>query len=165
MQRNASGFTFVELLMVVAIVSILAAIAMPAYRDYELRAEVAESLILITDCKSQVNDFYARWGSMPADNADAGLRAAANLKGKFVQGITVSGGVIVASMTIGSDLGGSPFERTLTFRPWINASSTGSPIVWSCGEHDPHLPADYHVVGTIAADAVEAKWLPTICRN
>jgi type IV pilus assembly protein PilA len=159
------GFTFIELLMVLAIISILVAIAMPAYRDYELRAEVAESLTLLSDCKVQVNDFYARWGGMPNDNADAGLRAADSLHGKYVQSVTVSGGVLVASMKIGSDLGGASFERTVTFRPWINASNTGAPIVWSCGDRDPQLPADYHVVGAIAANAVEPRWLPTVCRK
>ena len=70
-----SGFTFVELLIVVAIVSILAAIALPSYRDYEMRAEAAEALLFLGDTKIAVNEFYSRWGRMPADNGEAGLRS------------------------------------------------------------------------------------------
>jgi type IV pilus assembly protein PilA len=165
MRRRLHGFTFIEILVVVAIIGILAAIAMPAYRDYEIRAEVSESVMLLGDSRTQVNDFYARWGSMPTDNSDVGLKPANKQHGRYVQSLSVNGGVLVASMKLGDDIGGASMERTLTFRPWIDPTSTGSPIVWTCGERDPKLPSGYRAIGTIAANAVESKWLPSICRN
>lgn len=165
MRLRLCGFTFIELLVVLAIIGMLVAIAMPAYRDYEIRAEVSEGIMLLGDCRTQVNDFYARWGGMPAENADVGLKPADTQRGRYVQSISVSGGVLVASMKLGDDIGGASTERTLTFRPWIDSTNTASPIVWTCGERNPQLPTNYHVIGNIAANAVETRWLPTICRN
>lgn len=164
-QSASSGFTFVELLVVVAIISILVAIALPAYRDYMLRAQVAEGLMFLGDAKGAVNEFYSRWGRMPADNSEAGLRLPESLRGKYVRSISVSGGAMVATLDLGKDSDGQAIKRTLTFRPWVNAAIPGSPIVWSCGEQDPPVSNDYHVIGTVAANPVESKWLPSVCRN
>jgi type IV pilus assembly protein PilA len=160
-----TGFTFVELLIVVSIISMLAAIAMPAYRDYELRAQVTEALSFLGDSKIAVDEFYSRWGRMPVDNAEAGLRSADVMRGKYVRSVTVSGGVIVATMDLGFELAGDAMlHRTLTFRPWLNAASPSAPIFWSCGESEPVEPGDYHVIGELAAAKLEARLLPTACR-
>ena len=158
------GFIFVELLFVLAIISILVAIALPAYRDYELRAEAAEGLVFLGDAKSSVNEFYARWGRMPANNSEAGLRLPDALRGKFVRRVSVSDGVMVAMLQLGNEEGGDTLERTLTFRPWLNAKNPGAPILWSCGERDP-VANDYHAVGDVAPNPVESKWLPSVCRK
>jgi type IV pilus assembly protein PilA len=162
-----SGFTFVELLVVVAIISILAAIALPAYRDYEVRAEAAEGMLFLSDAKTSVNEFYSRWGRMPADNSEAGMRAPDALTGKYVRSIDVSGGVMVASMELADDLNahGHPLERTLTLRPWIDTATFGAPIIWSCSEQIPKVSSNYHAIGNVAPNPVEAKWLPSVCRN
>lgn len=162
---STRGFTFVELLIVVAIVSILAAIALPAYRDYELRAQVAEGEIFLGDAKTAVNEFYSRWGRMPADNSEAGLRMPEALRGKYVRSLAVSGGVMVVEFDLGADLPGKPLERTLTMRPWLNSKTTSAPIIWSCGEQDPKASADYRVIGDLAEDPLESKLLPTSCRK
>jgi type IV pilus assembly protein PilA len=162
---KAAGFTFIELLVVAAIIGILAAIALPAYLDYEFRSEVAESIVFLGDSKAAVNEFYGRWGRMPSDNAQAGLKAPDVLRGKYLQSLTVSDGVIVASMVLGSDLHHDPVARTLTFRPWINAEHPGATILWSCGSHDPEHSQGYRAVGTLADGAVEDKWVPAACRK
>lgn len=164
-KNSGSGFSFVELLVVVAIISILVVIALPAYRDYLQRAKVAESLTFLGDAKNPVNEFYSRWGRMPADNSEAGLRQPDDLRGNYVRSVTVQGGVIVASLDLGNDSEHQPIVRTLTFRPWINTESTGSPIVWSCGRQDPGVPSAYQAQGSIAANPVQDKWVPAICRT
>lgn len=160
-----AGYTFVELLVVVAIISILAAIAMPAYSDYELRAEASEALIFLGDAKGAVNDFYARWGRMPADNREAGLRAPEILRGRYLRRLDVAGGVLVATLELGHDLPTGMRARTLTLRPWVNAGNPTAPILWSCGEHDLKAPQEYRVVGDLAGNPVEAKFVPSVCRN
>lgn len=164
-KRSHAGFTFVELLYVVAIISILSAIAIPAYLDYKIRTQVAESLVALGDAKIAVNDFYSRWGRMPADNLEAGLRLPDELRGRSVRSLQVSEGAMVASMELGPDADGAGIIRTLTLRPWVNAEATGSPIVWSCGEHVPQLTGDFQVHGAVAANPVKAAWLPVICRD
>ena len=164
--RETAGFTIIELLLVLCILGVLAAIALPAYRDYELRAEMAEALIFIGDAKTSVNEFYSRWGGMPADNAQAGMRPAASLSGKYVRDLTVTDGVVVASVELGKGLGtAAPLERTLTLRPWLNTAVPGAPILWSCGESQPDHAGDYRAIGTLAAGPVEAKYLPAVCRR
>ena len=161
-----AGFTILELLLVLCILGILSAIALPAYRDYELRAEVAEALIFISDAKAPVTDFYARWGRLPGDNAEAGLRPAEAVHGKYLRNLSVREGVIVATLELGKDLGGGgAMQRTLTLRPWLNSAVPGAPILWSCGEQVPDHAGDYVVVGNIADAPVEAKYVPSACRR
>lgn len=160
-----AGYTFVELLIVVTIISILAAIAMPAYSDYELRAEASEALIFLGDAKSAVNDFHARWGRMPADNREAGLRAPEVLRGKYLRRLDVADGVLVATLELGHDLAAGARMRTLTLRPWVNAGNPAAPIIWSCGEYDPKAPQGYRVLGDLAGNPVEARFVPSVCRN
>lgn len=162
---RVAGFTYVELLSVVAIVSILAAIALPAYIDYVIRAEVSEGLIFLGDAKASVNDFQARWGRMPVDNAEAGLQAPEQMSGNILRRFDVIDGTLVASLQVGKGHLRQPLERTLTFRPWLNNKVSGSPIIWSCGVADPDLPVGYATSGKLAANPLEDKYLPSNCRQ
>jgi len=80
------GFTLIELMITVAIVGILAAIALPAYQDYVVRAQVSEAVVLTGGAKVASTEFYANSGAFPADNAAAGFGGAANsaLTGKSI---------------------------------------------------------------------------------
>ncbi|MGB0134897.1 pilin [Dokdonella sp.] len=163
--KRTAGFTMVELMIVVSVIGILSAIALPAYRDYLLRSKVAESLMLLGDSKAAINDFHSRWGRMPANNVEAGMRAPLDLRGTYVRSIDVLDGALVASMELGLDSDQQVIERTLTLRPWVNIESSGSPIIWSCGEQEPGATDNYLPVGSVAAKPVEARWLPTLCRK
>ena len=91
------GFTLIELMIVVAIIGILAAIAIPAYQDYLIRSQVSEGLTMASAAKASVSEYYANNGSWPTDNGAAGMGSAADIQGKYVSSITVgTGGITVA---------------------------------------------------------------------
>ena len=148
-QNRTSGFTLIELMIVVAIIAILAALALPAYQDYVIRAQVAEGLVLGDGIKSAVWDYISNKGSVPTDNNSAGLPQSTSITGKYVQTIRVSSGHIIAtySSTSPQRANSRINSETLVFSP-IASASLGS-IVWKC------QPA----LGT-----VPQKYVPTICR-
>jgi len=125
--KKQQGFTLIELMIVVAIIGILAAIALPAYQDYTKRAKVSEGLTLAAGAKTAVTEYYSSEGSMPTDNAQAGLASAALITGNSVTSVTVggaSGGVITVLFTNDVEASG-----TIVLTP--DTSSAGS-IKWDC---------------------------------
>ena len=90
------GFTLIELMIVVAIIGILAAIAIPAYQDYLIRSQVTEGMSMAAAAKASVSEYYANKGSWPLDNSAAGLGVATEIQGKYVSALTVgTGGITV----------------------------------------------------------------------
>ncbi|HFA5662588.1 TPA: pilin, partial [Neisseria gonorrhoeae] len=98
MNTLQKGFTLIELMIVIAIVGILAAVALPAYQDYTARAQVSEAILLAEGQKSAVTEYYLNNGIWPKDNASAGVASASEIKGKYVQSVTVAKGVVTAEM-------------------------------------------------------------------
>jgi type IV pilus assembly protein PilA len=139
------GFTLIELMIVVAIIAILAAIAIPAYQDYTIRAQVTEGMSLSTGAKAAVWDFVSNTGRMPPNNASAGLAASASIAGTYVSAVDVAGGKIVVG-----------FDQTKTNKAIRTAELVLSPITqvgsiaWTCGG-----------TGTTLA----GKYLPSSCRQ
>ncbi|WP_260392858.1 pilin [Neisseria meningitidis] len=99
MNTLQKGFTLIELMIVIAIVGILAAVALPAYQDYTARAQVSEAILLAEGQKSAVTEYYLNHGIWPKNNTSAGVASSAtDIKGKYVQKVEVAKGVITATM-------------------------------------------------------------------
>jgi len=110
MKKIQQGFTLIELMIVVAIVGILAAIALPAYQDYVVRSKMSEPVAAIAACKTSVSEYYSTKGTMP-DTTNAGCQSIAT---QFLSTLTVGGGTIVATT---QNTGASPANCTLTMTP------------------------------------------------
>ncbi|HHS0967054.1 TPA: pilin, partial [Neisseria meningitidis] len=99
MNTLQKGFTLIELMIVIAIVGILAAVALPAYQDYTARAQVSEAILLAEGQKSAVTEYYLNHGKWPDGNSSAGVASVStDIKGKYVAGVKVEKGVITAQM-------------------------------------------------------------------
>ncbi|WP_154587207.1 pilin, partial [Neisseria gonorrhoeae] len=98
MNTLQKGFTLIELMIVIAIVGILAAVALPAYQDYTARAQVSEAILLAEGQKSAVTEYYLNNGEWPENNTSAGVANPTDIKGKYVQSVTVANGVVTAQM-------------------------------------------------------------------
>ncbi|HGO7784085.1 TPA: pilin, partial [Neisseria meningitidis] len=99
MNTLQKGFTLIELMIVIAIVGILAAVALPAYQDYTARAQVSEAILLAEGQKSAVTEYYLNHGIWPKNNTSAGVASSAtDIKGKYVKSVEVKNGVVTAEM-------------------------------------------------------------------
>ncbi|ENV5314313.1 pilin, partial [Neisseria gonorrhoeae] len=99
MNTLQKGFTLIELMIVIAIVGILAAVALPAYQDYTARAQVSEAILLAEGQKSAVTEYYLNHGKWPENNTSAGVASPpSDIKGKYVQKVEVAKGVVTATM-------------------------------------------------------------------
>jgi type IV pilus assembly protein PilA len=152
------GFTLIELMIVVAIIGILAAIAIPAYQDYTIRAQVTEGLNLAGDLKASIAEWYAQTGDW-ADLAQLGISGGATVKAaKYVTQVAVNGGVI--SITYGNQANSNVRGQILSLRPGVNENSD---VVWQCGRANP--PVDAARMAGADATTVLNKYLPATCRS
>ena len=146
MKAIQKGFTLIELMIVIAIIGILAAIALPAYQDYTARAQVSEALTLAEGQKSAVTEFRADKGAWPTTNAEAGIAAASTISGNYVASVTVGAdGVITAKMKA-TGVNDGIKGKALQLTPTDNAGS----FTWKCA--------------TATTDGIDAKYLPSTCR-
>jgi type IV pilus assembly protein PilA len=157
MKSMQKGFTLIELMIVVAIIGILAAIAIPAYQNYTIRSQVTEGLNLASAVETGVAEYYANTGRWPANMANAGGDAVNAPSGKYVTGVTVTtGGVITA--TYGNQANSAILAGTLILTPGPNLNGD---VSWICGDHT--APTGISVTGT--KGTVAQKYLPQVCRT
>lgn len=145
-QRRQQGFTLIELMIVVAIIGILAAIAIPAYQDYTIRSQVSEGLSLAAGAKTAVAEFYNNKGTFPSANASAGLAGASSIKGNYVSSVNV--GTTAGQITI--TYGNKANTKINNKKLLVSAVTNEGSVQWIC------KPA--------STDGVDKKYVPTNCR-
>lgn len=128
MQKNQDGFTMIELLTVVSIIAILAAIAIPQFSAYRERAYTSEGYVLGGDIRKDIQEFYDHTGRFPKDNTEAGLPPSSHLRGKYVEAISVRDGAFDIAFT--ENIGR---YKVLTARPSLPEGGSAGPVIWVWG--------------------------------
>jgi type IV pilus assembly protein PilA len=153
MKSMQKGFTLIELMIVVAIIAILAAIAIPAYQDYLIRSQVSEGAVLADGAQTAVAEFYSNKGIFPTGNGGAGVATAASIQGKYVSKVTVlaNTGVVQATFSnVAPQVGNTALNAAiLGFSPVTNGGS----LAWHCAP------------GGASGTTVASKYLPSSCRG
>ncbi|ENV7310846.1 pilin, partial [Neisseria gonorrhoeae] len=162
MNTLQKGFTLIELMIVIAIVGILAAVALPAYQDYTARAQVSEAILLAEGQKSAVTEYYLNNGKWPKDNGDAGVASASDIKGKYVKEVKVEKGVVTATMA-SSNVNKEIKDKRLSL--W--AKRQDGSVKWFCGQ-PVKRNANAKDADDVTDDAngkIDTKHLPSTCRD
>ena len=157
MKKVQKGFTLIELMIVVAIIGILAAIAIPAYQDYIVRSQVTEGLTMASSVKTAVAEFRADRGTWPATEATLGMTSPT---GKYVSGIAVNAGQIRITFG-GTDVNSAINGQTLFLTPGVTPSSD---VVWRCGNRVIAASASWAAAISGNDGTLTGKYRPSNCR-
>ncbi len=147
MRKNQWGFTLIELMIVVAIIGILAAIAIPMYLDYSTRSQIAEGLNLAGSAKVAATEYFQEHGVFPTNNAEAGLAAAGDISGRYVFSVSVSS-VSPTSGVVTIQYGNDAHPFILDEKVLLTATDNVGSVGWACA----------------SAGVIQAKHLPSACR-
>jgi type IV pilus assembly protein PilA len=164
LKQGQKGFTLIELMIVVAIIGILAAIAIPAYQNYTIRAQVTEGLNLADGWKTAVSEYYAQYGVFPTAyttltaGATGAVAVTGATTGKYVSAVAVTTGGAVA-VTYGNQANAKISALVLALSPGVSANQD---VIWVCGT----APTPSNSSGfTIFTSSVPATYLPTACHT
>jgi type IV pilus assembly protein PilA len=163
MKALQKGFTLIELMIVVAIIGILAAIAIPAYMNYTIRAQVSEGLNMADSWETAIAEFYSNNGVWPTTvtvNGSAtsiAMPGGAASKGKYVGSLTVVGGGVVQA-TFGNEANAKLTGLILSLVPGLDSNND---IIWVCGTAT--TPAGVTLSGGANATNVPSAYLPASC--
>ncbi len=164
--ENQAGFTLIELMIVVAIIGILAAIAIPAYQNYTIRAQVTEGINMAAGAKTPITNAFQNSGQAPATRTAAGLTLnPTDTVGKYVTSVDVNNGVVIVAF--GNEANAEILGLTFTLTPY-ETNDLG--VVWRCGSAP--APVGLNLMGTsgggntavYVAPTVPPQYLPATCR-
>jgi len=156
--KDQRGFTLIELMIVVAIIGILAAIALPAYQNYTIRAQVTEGLTLADGWKTAMAEYYANYGTMPS-TAVTGTTASS---GKYESSVGIVSGAI--KIVYGNNANATINGKILFLNPYVTANND---VLWACGTAAiPSGASATLASGTTAGSTtIGAQYLPTSCHS
>ena len=143
MKPDQSGFTLIELMIVVAIIAILAAIAVAQYQDYTIRAQVAEGASLAAGAKTSVAEYVQNYGRFAGSNESYGLALPADIRGRYVTELDAAGGII--DVEFGNQAHANISGGHLLFSPVTHAGS----VEWVCNR----------------SNTLNERYVPPACRN
>jgi type IV pilus assembly protein PilA len=167
-KKVQKGFTLIELMIVIAIIGILAAIAIPAYQNYTIRSQVTEGLSLADGWKTAISEFYAQNGSFPASSSSTGgptaVAVTASSQGKYVGSISVAAGGEIVVVYSGSQANAklsAAANNTLSLVPGLDANYD---VIWVCGTATTPtgVTMSTSAAGT-STTTVQAAYLPNSC--
>lgn len=171
MRKVQQGFTLIELMIVVAIIGILAAVAVPAYQDYTVRTQISEGLNLAAGAKQAYTDFIENRGRLAVGGGGAGVNASIgisqpiSIQGNYVSGVQANADGSV-NVTFGNRANNNINGLVLSLRPATDAMPNPTTnVAWVCGLNNNAPTPQHGLISGLNATNISAKYLPSECRS